>query len=227
MKANRIYLLLLVVKALSRTFYDFEIDWVGQRPRDPWTNLRLVLILNHTSLYEPLFAGWVPRRFLKHVAYHGLVPIADKTFNRPMVGRFFSMVARNVIPISRLRDDTWDRFIGHIHPEALVVMLPEGRMKRSSGMDLEGNPMTIRGGVADILERLPQGRMLIAYSGGLHHVQVPNQFIPKVFKTLRMKVESLDIDCYRSMLLKKCGPLNFKAAVVQDLGDRLAIHRPH
>ena len=48
-------------------------------------------------------------------------------------------------------------------------------MKRANGMDLEGMPMTIRGGVADLLMAIPGGRMLIAYSGGLHHVQVPTR----------------------------------------------------
>ena len=34
-----------------------------------------------------------------------------------------------------------------------------------------------------ILEKLDSGKMLIAYSGGLHHVQAPGDLIPKIFKT--------------------------------------------
>lgn len=226
MKETLIYAFLLAIKTFSRIFYRFDISWSGDLPKDPWANLRLLLILNHTSLYEPLFAGWVPNRFLKNVARNGLVPIADKTFNRPMVGRFFRIIANNVISISRLRDISWDRFIDRIRSDSLVIMLPEGRMKRKNGLDANGNPMTIRGGVADLLEAIPGGRMLIAYSGGLHHVQIPNQLIPRLFKTLQMRVESLDISHYRKMLCHNCDPLNFKQAVVADLEKRLSINCP-
>ena len=226
MRETLIYAFLLAIKTFSRIFYRFDISWTGDLPKDPWANLRLLLILNHTSLYEPLFTGWVPNRFLKNVARNGLVPIADKTFNRPMVGRFFRMVANNVISISRLRDISWDRFIDRIRPDSLVIMLPEGRMKRKNGFDANGNPMTIRGGVVDLLEAIPGGRMLIAYSGGLHHVQIPNQRIPRLFKTLQMRVESLDISHYKEMLWHNRGSNSFKQAVVADLEIRLSIICP-
>ncbi|MEW6670345.1 MAG: 1-acyl-sn-glycerol-3-phosphate acyltransferase [Thermodesulfobacteriota bacterium] len=226
MRKTLIYALLLGIKTFSRIFYRFDISWAGSLPKDPWADLRLILILNHTSLYEPLFVGWVPNRFLKHVAGNGLVPIADKTYNRPLVGRFFRMVAQNVISISRLRDISWDRFIDRIRPDSLVIMLPEGRMKRQNGLDANGNPMTIRGGVADLLEAIPSGRMLIAYSGGLHHVQIPSQLIPRLFKTLRMRVESLDVSHYKHMLWHSRGSKSFKQAVVTDLENRLRINCP-
>jgi len=226
LREKLIYAFLLAIKTFSRIFYRFDISWIGKLPDDPWADLRLLLILNHTSLYEPLFAGWVPKQFLKNVARNGLVPIADKTFNRPMVGRFFRMVANNVISISRLRDISWDRFLDRIHPDSLVIMLPEGRMKRKNGLDANGNPMTIRGGVADLLEAIPAGRMLIAYSGGLHHVQIPNQLIPRLFKTLQMRVESLDISHYKKMLWHGRGDKSFKQAVVTDLENRLSINSP-
>jgi len=34
--------------------------------------------------------------------------------------------------------------------------------------------------------------MLIAYSGGLHHVQVPGK-LPRAFKTVRLRLEIVDI----------------------------------
>lgn len=207
-------------------FYRFDIAWTGNLPGDPWADLRLVLILNHTSLYEPLFAGWVPNRFLRDLSRNGLIPIADKTLNRPLVGRFFKMVARNVISISRLRDGSWNRFIGRIGAKSMVIMLPEGRMKRKNGLDANGNPMTVRGGVADLLEKIPAGRMLIAYSGGLHHVQVPSQLLPRLFKTLRMRVESLDISRYKEMLRHNRGVKSFKQAVIADLEKRLGRNCP-
>lgn len=224
MKDKLIYMLLLGVKFFSATFYRFHIRWIGNIPSDPWSNLRLVLLMNHTSLYEPLFAGFLPPRFLRNIACDGLVPVADKTLRRPLVGRFFRFVAKNVVPVTRLRDDSWDRFIRTIHAKSLVILAPEGRMKRANGLDLEGKPMTIRGGIADLLQTIPNGRMLIAYSGGLHHIQIPDQLIPKLFKTLQMKIENLDIRQYRDTILRRFGPDGFKVGVIQDLEWRRSIH---
>ena len=219
-KERLIYVLLLFIKGLGRTFYRFNISWIGKIPEDPWKNLRLVVFLNHTSLFEPLFAGWVPTRFLKRVAKRGVVPIADKTMHRPVVGRFFKLVARKVITISRKRDFTWDRFVGKISSDSLVFILPEGRMKRANGLDAEGKPMTVRGGVADLLKAIPGGRMLIAYSGGLHHVQAPSQRFPKLFKTLRMRIESVDISHYVQHIMEHSDIESFKKAVIRDLEFR-------
>ena len=82
------------------------------------------------------------------------------------------------------------------------------------------------GGFADLLEKLSAGRMLIAYSGGLHHVQYPTQWLPKIFKTLRMRVESLDITYYKEMILQKCNSLSFKQALIEDLQNRLERYCP-
>jgi hypothetical protein len=85
--------------------------------------------------------------------------------------------------------------------------------------------MTVRGGVADLLEQIKAGRMLIAYSGGLHHVQSPGQRIPRLFKTLRMRVESLDISAYSHMIASKSYG-RFKQAVIEDLQVRRDIYCP-
>ena len=219
------YVLLLTTKFFSRLFYRFEVEWIGRLPGDPWKNIRLVLLLNHTSLFEPLFAGWVPNRFLKLVARNGLVPVADKTMLRPIVGRFFRLVANNVVPISRKRDRSWRRFVESIRTGSMVVIAPEGRMKRNTGLDQNGSPMTVRGGVADLLKQIKAGRMLIAYSGGLHHVQAPGQRVPRLFKTLRMRVESLDIPSYRRMLASSSYG-RFKQAVIEDLQIRRDCYCP-
>jgi hypothetical protein len=97
-------------------------------------------------------------------------------------------------------------------------------MKRANGLDADGNPMTVRGGVADLLQDIEGGRMLIAYSGGLHHVQVPSQLIPRPFKTLKMQIESWDILRYKSMLLDQGGKEHFKQSVITDLETRRAAY---
>lgn len=221
MRPLLVYLMLRGVKAVSRLLFHHDMRWIGEVPRDPWADLRLVVILNHTSLYEPLFAGGVPNRFLWSVASRAVVPVAQKTATRPLVGRFFSRVAAEVEPVTRERDHTWERFVARARePGRLAVILPEGRMKRRDGLDRHGEPMTIRGGIADLIREIPDGRMLLAYSGGLHHVQAPGDRWPRLFQVIRMRLESLEIADYRSRLMSEAGEEGFKRAVIRDLTRR-------
>src|SRR6478672_7330297 len=190
------YVVLVCAKALSRVFFHIEVHWVGEPVDDPWSGVRVVALLNHTSLYDWLFVAVPPNRFLRRVARHGVLPSAAKTMRRPLVGRFFGFLAGNVVTISRERDDTWQQVLSSIGPDSMVLLAPEGRMKRATGLDLEGRPMTVRGGIADILQVVGSGRMLLAYSGGLHHVQHPGQLLPRLFKTIRVRLETVDIEAY-------------------------------
>lgn len=99
-------------------------------------------------------------------------------------------------------------------------------MKRSSGLDSQGRPMTIRGGIADILQAIPSGRMLIVYSGGLHHVQAPGEKIPRLFKNVRLRLEILDIAQYRDALGEHADHSEFKSAVIADLTRRRDLYCP-
>ena len=218
------YSLLLTVQGLARTFYRYDVRWVDPPPADPWSDLRIVAILNHTSLYEPLLAGGVPRALMRRIAYHGIVPIADKTLRRPLVGRFFRLVAPDVVPITRQRDATWQEVTARIGPDSMVLILPEGRMKRANGLDKDGNPMTVRGGIADLVRGIGEGSMLLAYSGGLHHVQVPGQKLPKLFKTIQMRLERVDIAAYRNALTEEAGRHGLKLAMIKDLQERRDRH---
>lgn len=215
-----IFVMLLTIKAFSRMFYRLDVSWIGDAPEDPWTNLRLIAFLNHTSLYEPLFVGGFPNRFLKKIAYQGLMPVADKAMRRPVMGYFFRMVAKNVVQVTRKRDNSWNRVLETMKPDSMVIIMPEGRMKRATGLDNRGKPMTVLGGIADVILAIPNGMMLITLSAGLHHVQVPGQWIPRIFKTLRMRLQEVDIARYRQELLAKNGYDGFKKAVIRDLEDR-------
>lgn len=214
-----VFTLLYSLKILSRIFYRHEWSWVGEVPPNPWKGLRLVVFLNHTSLFEPVFLGVPPASFIWRLARHGVVPAADKTTDRPLVGMIFKFIAHEVIPITRQRDDTWSQVLSTIEPDSMVAIAPEGRMKRANGLDLHGNPMNVRGGVADILQALKAGRMLIAYSGGLHHVQVPGH-VPNVFRTVRLRIEVLEIADYIQQMLKDGGEEHFKRNVIRDLERR-------
>lgn len=221
-----VFSLLVLLKWLSRIFYKHDFAFIGNPPADPWANIRLVAFLNHTSLFEPVFLGAVPNRFIWRLAAHGVVPAADKTTDRPLVGLVFRFVAHHVIAITRQRDDTWFEVLRKIDPDSMVVLAPEGRMKRENGLDLHGNPMSVRGGIADILHAIKEGRMLIAYSGGLHHVQIPGKF-PRIFKTVRLRVENVDIAEYIAEMRERGGgEEQFKRTVMKDLDTRRDLYAP-
>jgi hypothetical protein len=214
-----IFGLLVSLKILGRIFYRRDFGFVGPVPAKPWGDIRLVVFLNHTSLFEPVFLSMVPNSFIWRLAAHGVVPAADKTTDRPLVGLIFRFVAHHVIAITRQRDDTWFQVLSKIDPNSMVVIAPEGRMKRANGLDLHGKPMTVRGGVADILRSVKEGRLLIAYSGGLHHVQIPGK-VPRIFKTIRLRVENIDLAEYVKEMMARGGEEEFKRNVMKDLDWR-------
>lgn len=69
-------------------------------------------------------------------------------------------------------------------------------MMRVNGLDKHGHPLTLKGGVAEILEKVGKGKMLLAYSGGLHHVLPPGSKVVRPFKKLKLRLEVLDIGEY-------------------------------
>jgi hypothetical protein len=220
-----VFALLMAIKGVSLVFFRFRLDWVGAPPADRWERLRIIAFLHHTSLFEPIFLAVVPPHVLWRLARHGVVPAASKTTARPLVGLFYKFVARRVIPISRERDHTWTGVLDEIDADSMVVMAPEGRMMRADGRDSSGNPMTVRGGIADVLSAIGHGRMLLAYSGGLHHVQVPGHW-PRPWKTVRVRAEVLEIEEYRRELLARGGPEEWKRAVKEDLERRRDLYCP-
>jgi hypothetical protein len=220
------YLFLLFLKSISLTFYTRESRWLTPTPEPPWDNLRVLAFLHHTSLFEWLYVSVAPNHLLKRVANHGLIPIAQKTYDRAGVGSFYKVLAPQMVPISREPDHTWQDVMSRIDESSMVIIAPEGRMMRANGLDKHGNPMSVRGGIADILQAIPQGEMLLAMSGGLHHVQVPGQRFPKLFKPIRMSLEYLDIPEYKRELGIDPGEKGFKAAVKRDLQQRTETLRP-
>ncbi|MEO8277823.1 MAG: 1-acyl-sn-glycerol-3-phosphate acyltransferase [Thermoanaerobaculia bacterium] len=228
MRKYFVFLVLGSAWLLSKIFWRREKTWVGDAPyRDPWSGTRVLCFLNHTSLFEWLFIAMAPPRFLWRVACHGVIPAAEKTTSRPIVGQFFKLLGAHVVSISRERDHTWREVLTRIDPDSMVVILPEGRMMRANGLDSKGQPMTVRGGIADILETIPSGPMLLAYSGGLHHVQAPGESLPRPFRRIRMNFELVEISAYREARMAEAeGPIGFKRAVVDDLERRRNLYCP-
>jgi len=227
MKLQRLanFIALASIKLFFNTFYSVRNKWVHLHDEDPWKDMRLLVLLNHTSLFEPLLLGAAPWRLIWRIAGRIIAPGADVTMERPIAGRLLKYIAPRMVPISRERDETWDRFLDAITPESVIIIAPEGRMRRANGLDKDGNPMSVRGGVADILEMLGSGKMVIVYSGGLHHVQVPGQGLPKLFKHINVQCERLDIAQYVASM-KQMPDLTLRKAVVCDLEERMARHVP-
>jgi hypothetical protein len=154
-----------------------------------------------------------------------IAPGADVTMNRPIAGKLLKYIAPKMIPISRERDETWTQFMDAIEPESVVIIAPEGRMMRENGLDKHGNPMSVRGGVADILELLETGEMVIVYSGGLHHIQKPGQGLPKLFKRIRLQCEKINISKYIARM-KLNSESSFSRSVKHDLENRMKRNVP-
>jgi len=213
------FFLLSSVAMLSRIFFRHEALWPEDLPSHWWRDVRAVVLLNHTSLYEPLMTGFAPVQLLWKFARHGVLPVAEKTMRRK-VGLFFRFLVRHVVVVTRQRDHTWDEVLNHMDSKAVVVILPEGRMKRRTGLDSNDRPMTVRGGIADILEVLDSGSMLVLLSGGLHHIQSPGEHLPRVFRSIKAQFQLIDIADYRRQLGADQGHAHFKRAVVEDLQRR-------
>ncbi len=222
MRSILVLALLLALRGVSRLFYRFERGWVGELRPEGWRDLRVIAILNHTSLYEVLMAGYADTPLLWRFARHAVLPVAEKTLKR-RIGLFFRFLVAHVVEVTRQRDHTWAAVLNRIDHRAITIILPEGRMKRRNGLDSQGNPMTVRAGIADILEALDGGRMLLIYSAGLHHVQAPGEGLPKLFRTVRVNMEVVDIVDYKRSVDRMTAEepeLSFRRAVVRDLTDR-------
>jgi 1-acyl-sn-glycerol-3-phosphate acyltransferase len=220
------FIFLLLLKGISKLLYRYKIGWPNNNPDLPWKDVRLIVFLNHTSLWEWLYIGFLPVSFLRILSKRMVAPGADKTLNRPLVGFFFKLASPGLISISRKRDDTWSEFMGAIHSDSVIIIIPEGRMKRPTGLDLDGNKMTVRGGVADVLTELHEGQMVIAYSGGLHHVHAPGEKGFRVFKTLKMNLELFKITDYKSSFGEAPGSEPWRKKLLADLQHRLETKVP-
>lgn len=218
------FFIMASVKIASHLFFDSRFAWSPPRPQIRFDRVRLLVFLNHTSLYEPIFITGLPFSALWRIAGHASLPGADVTLDRPLVGTFWKLMMPRISAITRKRDESWEYYLGSIEPDDIVLIAPEGRMMRPDGLDKAGQKMTVRGGIADIIERLDDGYMLLCLSGGLHHVQAPGQFFPRLFKTIHMNVTQIGIREYKARFTG--GSRERKIQIVADLQRRLETECP-
>lgn len=218
------FFVLSFVKILSHIFFRKEFRWIGPHPEHPWDKVRLMVLLNHTSLYEPIYLQGVSFSFLWKLTQKLSVPGADTTLNRPIVGFFWKLMMPNISAVSRKSDNTWSSYLDSIKENSIVMIAPEGRMKRPNGLDKFGKPMTVKPGIADIILTIPEGGMILCLSGGLHHIQKPGEHFPRLFKTIRMNLIYLDLNEYRAKFTGT--PLEKKHAITKDLQKYLETSCP-
>ena len=212
------------IKIFSHVFYKNVLKFTPEKSGNYYKDTRMIVFMNHTSLYEPLFCSALSYSFLWRLAFNNSVPGADITLSRPIVGFFWKLLMPKITSITRKKDESWDYYLNSIGPKDIIMFAPEGRMKRPTGLDKAGKKMTVRAGIADIIEKLPDGNMVLAMSGGLHHVQAPGQFFPKIFKTISMNLVRVDIKEYKAQFTGSPREIKFK--MVEDLQRRLETDCP-
>ena len=218
--ANLRWVLLLVLKGLRFVFYPTSVNWIQKPESANWDDIRLIFILNHTSLFEFIYAGVIPLRFLRRMSQKLVIPVADKTLAHPFYGPILKTLAPAVIPVTRRRDRSWDDFLAQLKPDSILIVMPEGRMKRPDGFDKHGHPMTVKGGAWDMLRKFSHTKVLLVYSGGLHHVLPPGKYLPRIFKRLAVALEAVDVDAYLQMLQQHQFEDDARRAAARDLEQR-------
>lgn len=224
MKSLISFFVLLSLKGLSNIFYRFQIGW--PKEKIVWKDVRLIVFLNHTSLMEVLYIGFLPISFIRMLSRRMVLPVASKTLERPLVGFLFKIFSPGTVSITRKRDNSWQQLLESIYDDSIIVIAPEGRMKRRTGMDSFGKPMNVKPGVAEILAGLDKGTVIFAYSGGLHHVQVPGEGFPALFKTLKMDIEVYPISSYKNRFAGEVGGHEWRKVVIEDMQHRLETKPP-
>ncbi|TDF42417.1 hypothetical protein EYS14_06245 [Alteromonadaceae bacterium M269] len=214
-----------LIKVLCHIFYRGEEKWLSDAQKSELKDVKLMVLLNHTSLFEPVFIRFASWRYVWLLARRLIVPGADVTMQRPLTGKLLKLILPGAIPITRKKDDSWSQFLDRVNDDTVAAILPEGRMKRANGLDKFGRTMRVRGGVADILQNIEHGKILFVYSGGLHHIQKPgvNRF-PKVFKTIRVNLELVEIEEYKAYienLMEEDRSGDFTRQVMSDMNERL------
>ena len=215
----------LTIKLFVKVFYKVEVIYVHDNEESFWTNdINVFAFLNHTSLFEPLLFASIPNIFFKENLRRVVVPAADVTMERPLVGSLYKSFFPQIVPISRKRDETWLAFKKKIRENSLVVIAPEGRMMRKDGLDKHGKPMTIKSGIADILKEANEGYLVLATSGGLHHVQSPGEPYFRLFKTIKISYEKISIPKYKKLI--NFEDRDYQRQVVNDLTKRMNQNLP-
>ena len=189
------FMFLSALKISGYALYPSRLNWLSEEP-DSWDDISLILILNHTSLFEFVYGVTLPFGFLNQISKRLIIPVAESTLKKPLGGLVFNQLAPKTIALSRKRDESWSEFLNQISREDICIFMPEGRMRRADGLDKHGKTLHVKSGVYELLNKFRGRKMLLVYSGGLHHVLAPGQVVPRVFRHVKAGIECLSVDEY-------------------------------
>ncbi|MBP6218580.1 MAG: hypothetical protein KA436_08340 [Oligoflexales bacterium] len=214
------FLALAALKVASYVIYPAHLQWITKKP-DSWDDVSLILILNHTSLFEFLYGVNLPFSFLRQLSARLVVAIADSTLKTFLGRTVLTHIAPHVVPITRKRDESWSVFLEKIDSNHICIFLPEGRMKRVNGLDKDGKKMTVKSGTVDLLKKFRGKKMVLVYGKGLHHILSPGQLFPRFFRKIEAKLESLSVDEYLDLFE---GSEDMLGSICRDLEKRRDMH---
>ena len=205
--ARRVFVFctLSLIKTIGHVLFSFNVKTTNGKALD-WDSFKVVAWINHTSLYDVFLICLFPYKFLWKASKTCMTPIAEKTIKRPLLGLIFKNLTSKKTFVSQKRDDSWAQFLESIEDSSIVALFPEGRMKRKNGLDKNGKELSIRGGIADILQKRTDGKMLIIYSGGMHHIQAPGEKCQSFFKQSTPGLSQLILPIIKIDFLKTFGP---------------------
>ncbi|MDM7861093.1 hypothetical protein QTP81_10840 [Alteromonas sp. ASW11-36] len=213
------FTLLYFVKLMRYWCYPTKVEWINPPTDKDWCDVRLILILNHTSLLEFIYSTAMPTRFLWQMSQRLVFPVADVSLRKPQ-GKILKLFAPRIASLSRKRDHTWKHFLELLASDSILIFMPEGRMKRPNGLDKNGQPMTVKSGICDLLPQFSGGSMIIAHSGGLHHVMAPGQSFPRPFRKLAVNLDAVNIDDYLAQFSTITDERERQSAICRDLETR-------
>ena len=214
------FVFLGLIKIFGYILYPTKLNWISQKPKN-WDDVSLILILNHTSLFEFVYSTTLPYSFINNLSKKLVLPVASKTLAKPVSGFIFSKLAPKIVSLSRKRDASWDYFLSQIDSSNdICIFMPEGQMKRSNGLDKNGNPMIVKTGVFEILNKFKSQNMVIFYSHGLHHVMAPEMKFPRIFKKISADIEYLKVKDYLDQFKDSQSPAKEIASDLQKRRDQ-------
>lgn len=204
------------LKIVSNIIYPSQLNWITDEP-DSWDDISLILVLNHTSLFEFVYGVTLPYSFLNNLSKKLCIPVADKTMKKPIAGTIFKLLTPYTVSLTRKRDESWQKFLDTLDGDKMCIFMPEGQMKRKNGLDKNGNPMRVKKGVYELLQKYRGKKMSLVYSHGLHHVMAPEDKLPKIFKKISADIEALYVNDYLKQFENEDDPAQ---AVANDLQAR-------
>ena len=199
------FIFLSFLKIIGKIIYPSKLYWLDKKD-SKWSDISLVLVLNHTSLFEFVYSVTLPFTFLWRISTSLVMPVADKTMKKPIAGFIFKHLSPYTITLTRKRDESWQYFLDHIEKDRVCIFMPEGQMKRKNGLDKNGRPMKVKTGVYDLLSKYKDKKVAIVYSHGLHHIFAPEDKFPKLFKRISAHIEVKDVSSFLSSFENKKDP---------------------